>query len=222
MNDNSQSLWQSELNSLAAQSRHWWVRRWPPRLIVRRTNTMPWWFPPLLRFESRPGAWTFWNLIFVSEELLDCPAEMRHYLSHHEFGHIERVHFLQLMMALTIAAFCVSCSLLAPHFSWLSVLRASHTLPIVLATCFFASFLRAFTLISILSEYQADAFAAQRIGSEAVQRGIRWLAQTSGRGLTTERRKRLNRLRSRATKLRTGSFCDTASFRTPLRFDPKP
>lgn len=179
--------WQADLDALVVQSPNGFVRRFPPRIVVRRGRFSPPWLPvPLLWLDSRPNAYAFWNTIIVSESLLDCPQSRRRYLLSHEYGHLQALH--SVWGSLAALVMLVSVLLL------LSVGQHSHPLAADIAfSGFVLAVLVGLRLLSV-AEYQADAFAAKTWGRQTVLDGMLWLSRTSGRGLTGSLRRRLKRL----------------------------
>ena len=50
-----------------------WSQR-PPKLIIKRQGLSPWWSPALW-LAHRPSAWSAWNCVIVSEEMLKTTAQ---------------------------------------------------------------------------------------------------------------------------------------------------
>jgi hypothetical protein len=184
--------WQADLDALVTQSPNGFVRCFPPRIVVKRGRFSPPWLPPAW-LNNKPGAWTFWHYVIVSEALLDCPVSCRHYLLSHEFGHLHALHHLRALLALvTIAA----VQFLFPVVRSVGI---AHPRVVVVAS-FFLLVLGCFGCIllfrsyGLVAEYQADTFAADTCGQPTVIEGMLWLARTSGRGITRTLRERLKRL----------------------------
>ena len=179
--------WQQELQRLVMLSGRRGLAGMSPRLLLKSGPFSPWFLPMLWLIRS-PGAWSYWNLIAVSEELLDAPPEFRRYLLGHELGHIARGHNLWPMLGafLTVCAYPAAATLPAFGPTWFAI-GASFVLLVTGAGLVFAS-------LSMIPEYQADEFCASLIGRRAVADGIHWMAQRSGRGMSRDRVKRLKRL----------------------------
>jgi Zn-dependent protease with chaperone function len=179
--------WRADLDALVAQSPNGFVRRFPPRIVVRRGRFSPCWLPvPALWLDNRPNAYAFWHTIIVSESLLDCPLSRRRYLLSHEYGHVHALHSVWGPLATLV----VLASVL------LLVSMRQHPHPLVAGVAlpgFLLAMLVGLRLLWV-AEYQADAFAVKTWGRQTVIDGMLWLSHTSGRGLTRMLRKRLRKL----------------------------
>lgn len=190
-NANLPALWQAELDTLAAQSPNWFVRLLPPRLIVKYGRFSPPWLPPAW-LNNRPGAWTFWCYVIVSEAVLDCPTPCRRYLLSHEYGHLHALHQLRALSALALIAVAHFLSIWGQNTGispmWVVMIAGLS----FFVGCFgFIMFIRAY---GVTAESQADAFAVRICDRQTVIEGMLWLSRLSGRGVTYTLRKRLKKL----------------------------
>ena len=148
--------------------------RWnarPPQLIIKRQGLSPWWSPALW-LAHRPSAWSAWNCVIVSEEMLKRPPNR--YLLAHELGHLHHLHHAQYQA--TSLAILLCASLLYAYGPAASLAIKLLGLALILALG-----LRLIELCSLKAEFQADAFAARLIGAEEVAKGIQAHARKTKR-----------------------------------------
>jgi Zn-dependent protease with chaperone function len=184
-------LWQADLDELACRSHHWAVRRWPPKLVVKRGRFSPWWCPALW-FALRPSAWTVLHCIVVSDALLTCPQPARLYLLAHELGHVEAMHPAQFALAVLFSA--GGLVLLSLAVRGLLAIDLIYVAAVLFLTGCVLSARLIWLMQTLAVEFEADAIAVRLIGCQPVMDGIRWVASASGRGITEDRRARLVRL----------------------------
>jgi Zn-dependent protease with chaperone function len=179
----SQALepWQASFQALIEQAGHpRWSQR-PPKLIIKRQGLSPWWSPALW-LAHRPSAWSAWNCVIVSEEMLSRPPNR--YLLAHELGHLHHLHHAQYQA--TSLALLLCASLLYAYGPAAALAVKLLGLALILALG-----LRLIELCSLKAEYQADAFAARLIGAEEVAKGIQAHARKTKAGISAGARRRL-------------------------------
>lgn len=155
-----QLAWQRALDNLIDHSGRFRNRQ-RPQLVIKRGFAPVW--SPLLWFMQRPSTWSAWNSVIVSAELLDNPPNR--YLLAHELGHLYHRHHRRYHLASVVAVGVGSLlHLVGPSLPpWINAVGLA---------VFFASVATMVVLCSLRAEFEADRFAADLIGKEAVRRGI--------------------------------------------------
>lgn len=176
--------WKASFQALIDQAGHpRWSQR-PPKLIIKRQGLSPWWSPALW-LAHRPSAWSAWNCVIVSEEMLKRPPNR--YLLAHELGHLHHAHHAQYQATSLAILLCGSLLYAYGPTAPLAIKLLGIFLILALG-------LRLIELCSLKAEYQADEFAAQLIGVEAVEQGIQAHARRTREGISASARRRLARL----------------------------
>ena len=163
----------------------------PPEFIVKRSRFKP--LLPISAWGRMPGVWAGLNRIIISAPLLHATDERRRYLLAHELGHIKRKHSRR---GPTLSAGAVLTLLpLYLHLQFLFALRVADAL-----LFFVCAILLARQVSGFKEEFEADEVAAQLIGVDGVEKGIRDMASVEG--MTPKRKARLAALPQLRTKLR--------------------
>ena len=156
------TAWRAAFGSLIELAHQPAWRTTPPRFVVKQGRLSPWW-SPVLWLARRPSAWSAWRNVVVSSDLLDQPPNR--YLLAHELGHLaHRHHARYLATTVWVVGLGILLATLGP--TWPVAARATG---LILFLCGVGHMIG---LCSLRSEYEADRFAAQLIGTSATVEGV--------------------------------------------------
>jgi Zn-dependent protease with chaperone function len=168
--DEKIAVWQKDADDLHEPIR--WLPFWRPRIVVKRGRFSPWFWPYL--WLAKSGAFNLFSLVIVSDDLLNCPATHRRAIIAHECGHLSRLHFLIWTVAATVV---LKNDVIRFGFAWIG----THIGVWVELTAFFVVIiLSIFGGRALLNwfEYQADDYAVERVGPQALVSALSWLRTT--------------------------------------------
>jgi len=156
---------------------HAWLRVPRPWLCITPRHT-----------EHRAASIIFW--LKVDADLLGCPDYVRRAIVAHECGHHRNLH--SLIPVLTVPALSTIDGVLtrigAPPHSMAYYAGVAVGLALLGVTT---------VILSSWKEYKADAYAAQKVGTDNVVAALSWLGEDRGTSvLPKELERRIKRLRS--------------------------
>lgn len=169
-----------------------------PHLVVKRGYISPWFVPHL--WFVRSGAFNFFWFIVVTDDFLDCPERQRRYVAAHECGHWAGLHgLIWIVFGLILHADQASVTNFYIHLA--------HKFGPAVSLATFAVSVVACVVVACglqyFFEYQADAYAASKIGCGEAADSLEWLQKSlfigKGRSETKWINQRINRLRRCAT-----------------------
>jgi hypothetical protein len=174
------ALWTSELSEINA-------RRpcFSARLIMPRVFVLPRWF-----CRNNYGAWTYFNFVLITPAQTQCPAEVRHYVLGHEYGHIFGGH-VYLQWAWLFAGILYLIGMLTPIMQMTLIALSIKSI---------VFYKLVHPRIGAEREFYADNIAADLFGPRTALEGSRWMANALGDIRQAERQARLSRLATRAAQ----------------------
>lgn len=160
-------LWQSDADRLCRPVR--WLPFWRPKVICKRGLFSPWFWP--LLWLTRSGAFNFFFLLIVSDDMLDCPPGHRRAVIAHECGHLCGFHSF---IWLGVTALLLKTPALPAGFRMISAsVGPFHALAALVA--FFICLMRGLKALMYWFEHQADDYAAAMVGGAEVAAALKWL-----------------------------------------------